>query len=116
RVGRGHDDPVDRAQHGCGDGAGRPGDGAERRGDAVRGHSGRGARRCPRAGGLSGGAVTLTVEGIDAGYGAAQVLRDLSLAVEAGEILCLMGRNGAGKTTLMRAIMGLIPLMAGRVL
>jgi ABC-type branched-subunit amino acid transport system ATPase component len=38
-------------------------------------------------------------EGINAGYGAAQVLRDLSLSVAAGEILCLLGRNGAGKTT-----------------
>ncbi|MFX0545302.1 ABC transporter ATP-binding protein [Roseovarius sp. S1116L3] len=58
----------------------------------------------------------LGVERISAGYGAAQVLRELSLAVAAGEILCLMGRNGAGKTTAMRAIMGLIPLMGGRVM
>ncbi|MCQ0091046.1 ABC transporter ATP-binding protein [Roseovarius sp. M141] len=58
----------------------------------------------------------LKLDRISAGYGAAQVLREVSLHVGAGEILCLMGRNGAGKTTLMRAIMGLLPLMGGRVM
>ncbi|MDR9393848.1 MAG: ABC transporter ATP-binding protein [Roseovarius sp.] len=58
----------------------------------------------------------LRLEAISAGYGRAQVLRDLSLDVGAGEILCLLGRNGAGKTTTMKAIMGLLPLMSGRVL
>ena len=57
----------------------------------------------------------LELHGIGAGYGRAQVLRDFSLRVEAGEILCLLGRNGAGKTTTMQAIMGLLPLMAGRI-
>ena len=58
----------------------------------------------------------LTLDAISAGYGQAQVLRDLSLSVEPGEITCLLGRNGAGKTTTMKAIMGLLPLMSGRVL
>jgi branched-chain amino acid transport system ATP-binding protein len=58
----------------------------------------------------------LELDRISAGYGAAQVLREVSLHIAAGEILCLMGRNGAGKTTCMRAIMGLLPLMGGRVL
>lgn len=57
----------------------------------------------------------LELRGIDAGYGKAQVLREFSLSVETGEILCLFGRNGAGKTTTMQAIMGLLPLMAGSV-
>ncbi|MFD0859344.1 ABC transporter ATP-binding protein [Roseovarius aquimarinus] len=57
----------------------------------------------------------LALERISAGYGGGRVLQDLSLEVAPGEILCLMGRNGAGKTTAMRAIMGLIPLMGGRV-
>ena len=48
----------------------------------------------------------LRLEGIEAGYGAVQVLRGLSFAVEPGEVLCLMGRNGVGKTTALRAIMG----------
>ena len=60
--------------------------------------------------------MMLEVRDINAGYGRAQVLRDLSLDVAAGEILCLLGRNGAGKTTTMKAIMGLLPLMSGRVL
>ncbi len=58
----------------------------------------------------------LRLEGLNAGYGRAQVLRDLSLEVAAGEILCLLGRNGAGKTTTMQAIMGLVPLMSGKVM
>lgn len=57
----------------------------------------------------------LQLDAINAGYGRAQVLRDLSLTVQSGEILCLLGRNGAGKTTTMQAIMGLLPLMSGRV-
>ena len=57
----------------------------------------------------------LRLEGIGAGYGAAQVLRDLTLKVRPGEILCLAGRNGAGKTTTVKAIMGLVPLSAGRI-
>ncbi len=58
----------------------------------------------------------LELKAINAGYGRAQVLRDLSLRVESGEILCLLGRNGAGKTTTMQAIMGLLPLMSGAVM
>jgi branched-chain amino acid transport system ATP-binding protein len=57
----------------------------------------------------------LAVEAINAGYGKAQILRDLSLNVNRGEIVCLLGRNGAGKTTAMKAIMGLLPLISGRV-
>ena len=58
----------------------------------------------------------LELDAINAGSGRAQVLRDLSLKVESGEILCLLGRNGAGKTTTMQAIMGLLPLLSGRVI
>ena len=50
----------------------------------------------------------LDVQGIDSGYGNVQVLKDLSLRVQAGEILCLLGRNGAGKTTILKTIMGLV--------
>ncbi len=57
----------------------------------------------------------LRVEGIDAGYGRAQILRGVSLEAPAGRITCLMGRNGAGKTTTMKAIMGFLPLRAGRI-
>jgi len=57
----------------------------------------------------------LELQSLNVGYGKAQVLRDLSLQVQGGEILCLLGRNGAGKTTTMKAIMGLLPLMSGAV-
>ncbi len=57
----------------------------------------------------------LRLDGVETGYGAAKVLRGLSLTVESGEIHCLLGRNGAGKTTTMKAITGLLPLWAGRI-
>lgn len=57
----------------------------------------------------------LELREISAGYGPVQVLRDLSLTVAPGEILCLLGRNGAGKTTTMKAAMGLLPLISGSV-
>lgn len=59
--------------------------------------------------------MMLELDGVNVAYGKAQVLRDVSLSVAPGEILCLLGRNGAGKTTTMKAIMGLLPLMSGRV-
>ncbi len=59
--------------------------------------------------------MMLTAEGISTGYGAVPVLHGLDLNVAAGEILCLVGRNGAGKTTTLKAIMGLLPLSAGRI-
>ena len=57
----------------------------------------------------------LDVQSIDCFYGAAQVLRSLSLRLEAGEILCLLGRNGAGKTTALKAIMGLVRVRSGHI-
>lgn len=57
----------------------------------------------------------LRLDGVSAGYGRAQVLREVSFEAKAGEILCLVGRNGAGKTTTVKAVMGLLPLMAGTV-
>lgn len=57
----------------------------------------------------------LEVQGIDASYGNVQVLKDLSLSVQAGEILCLLGRNGAGKTTILKSIMGLVRPQTGQI-
>ena len=57
----------------------------------------------------------LHVEGLNAGYGAVQVLWDIGFQAEDGEILAILGSNGAGKTTLVRAITGLIRPMSGSV-
>ncbi len=58
----------------------------------------------------------LVLEGLAAGYGGSQVLAGISLSVAAGEVVTLLGRNGMGKTTTIRAIMGLLPGLGGRVL
>ncbi|MGH7392205.1 MAG: ABC transporter ATP-binding protein, partial [Candidatus Rokuibacteriota bacterium] len=60
--------------------------------------------------------MILDVRRVDAYYGLAHVLHGLSLHVEEGEVVALLGRNGAGKTTTMRAITGLTPPRAGDVL
>ena len=57
----------------------------------------------------------LTIEGLSAGYGDVRVLWDISLAVQAGEITCIVGSNGAGKTTLLRTISGLVKADAGHI-
>ena len=57
----------------------------------------------------------LELRNIDVAYGRAQILRNLSFAVNPGEIVCLLGRNGAGKTTTMKAIMGQLPLLDGQI-
>ena len=57
----------------------------------------------------------LRIEGLSAGYGEVRVLWGLDLAVEAGEIACIVGPNGAGKTTLLRSISGLVAPTAGHI-
>ncbi len=57
----------------------------------------------------------LQVENIITYYGPSMVLQGLSLEVEAGEVVALLGRNGAGKTTTLRSIMGLTPPRAGHI-
>jgi branched-chain amino acid transport system ATP-binding protein len=59
--------------------------------------------------------TVLEVEGLKAGYGPAEVLFGVSLALRPGEVAALMGRNGAGKSTTLKAIMGLLPPRAGRI-
>jgi urea transport system ATP-binding protein len=57
----------------------------------------------------------LSVVGLDVAYGRAQVLFGVSLDAPAGALVCVMGRNGVGKTTLLKAVMGVLPVRAGRV-
>lgn len=59
--------------------------------------------------------MSFALENLAAGYGRAQILHDVSLDVEPGEIVALIGPNGAGKSTLLRAATGMIPVRAGRV-
>ena len=60
--------------------------------------------------------AVLSVRGLDAGYGAIEVLRGVDLDLRAGEVHCLVGRNGAGKTTLLKAIVGLVRARHGAIL
>ena len=55
----------------------------------------------------------LQVDALDAWYDRSHIVQGLSLRVEAGEIVTLMGRNGAGKTTTLRALMGLVARRGG---
>ncbi len=57
----------------------------------------------------------LAVERIETYYGASQALFGVSLEVQEGEVVTLLGRNGMGKSTTVRSIMGLTPVRAGRI-
>ncbi len=59
--------------------------------------------------------MTLAVRNVTAGYGDITVLRDVSMTVEQGRTLGVLGRNGMGKTTLIRCLAGLIPATAGSI-
>ncbi len=57
----------------------------------------------------------LSAQGLEVFYDTSQVLFGMSLSINQGETLALLGRNGAGKSTTMKAIAGLLPLRAGRI-
>ena len=57
----------------------------------------------------------LQVRELHSGYGPLTVLRDVSISVEVGQIVALIGANGAGKTTLLRTISGVIPASSGAI-
>jgi branched-chain amino acid transport system ATP-binding protein len=58
----------------------------------------------------------LELAGVHAAYGASRVLHGMSLRVDAGEVVSLLGRNGAGKSTTLKAIVGLVRVDRGRIL
>ena len=64
---------------------------------------------------MSAATPMLEVEAVDAGYGALQVLRGVSLRIVEGEVVSLVGANGAGKTTTIKTIVGLLRPRRGRV-
>ncbi|HEY5301629.1 MAG TPA: ABC transporter ATP-binding protein [Acetobacteraceae bacterium] len=58
---------------------------------------------------------SLCIENVSAGYGAVRVLNDVSITVEGGETVALLGTNGNGKSTLMKCVMGMVRPSTGRV-
>src|ERR1700741_2779865 len=60
-------------------------------------------------------ALSLCIKNLDAGYGAVKALRGVSIDVEAGETVALLGTNGNGKSTLMKCVMGLVRPERGSV-
>ena len=60
-------------------------------------------------------AALLHLGGVESSYGASQVLYGMSLEIQEGEMITLLGRNGMGKTTTVRTIMGLLPAHAGAI-
>jgi branched-chain amino acid transport system ATP-binding protein len=59
--------------------------------------------------------AVVTCRGLDAGYGALRVVRDLDVGIDAGTMTCLIGPNGAGKTTLLHTLAGFLPPLGGEI-
>jgi len=59
--------------------------------------------------------MLLELAGLEVAYGGIKAVKGIDLAVNEGELVCLIGANGAGKTTTLKAICGLVPPRAGRV-
>lgn len=60
-------------------------------------------------------AALLSLNNVNAWYGAAHILHNIDLQVGRGEVVALMGRNGAGKSTTLKAIMGMVPKRSGQI-
>jgi branched-chain amino acid transport system ATP-binding protein len=57
----------------------------------------------------------LSMQGVESGYGASQVLFGVDLEIQAGQVVTLLGRNGMGKSTLLKTMFGQLPLRAGQI-
>ena len=60
--------------------------------------------------------MLLETQAVDVAYGESLVCEGVGIAVDPGEVVCLLGRNGVGKTTLLRALVGVLPNRRGRIL
>ncbi len=60
--------------------------------------------------------MLLSASDLRSGYGTSDVLQDVDITVEHGEVVGVLGRNGVGKTTLMKTLIGLLPARAGQIL
>lgn len=60
-------------------------------------------------------ASSITIENVHAAYGAVRVIEDVSITVNAGQTVALLGTNGNGKSTLMKCVMGIVRPVAGRI-
>jgi branched-chain amino acid transport system ATP-binding protein len=58
----------------------------------------------------------LEIEGVESGYGKLKILRGITMSVPNGSMVALLGGNGTGKSTLLKAISGIIPVWAGKIL
>ncbi len=58
--------------------------------------------------------LIFSADHVSVSYGRSVALRDVSIAAEQGDVVCVMGRNGAGKTTFLKAVMGILPITSGR--
>ena len=74
--------------------------------ESARGAVGTGAANAPSL---------LALDAVDAYYDRSHVLQSLSMAVEVGAVVALLGRNGAGKSTTLKTIMGIVPVRGGRM-
>ena len=74
-----------------------------------------GGERDPYPSGSLAGAAMLAIEQLTVDIQMSRILREVSLRVAAGELICLVGRNGAGKTTTLRTIMGFIKPVSGTI-
>ncbi len=59
--------------------------------------------------------MKLVLNNIDCGYNGSPIIKGISMTIEPGEVLCLLGPNGSGKTTLFKGILGLLPLESGMI-
>ncbi len=59
--------------------------------------------------------MLLKVENLDVFIGATQILRNVSIGINEGEVICLLGRNGAGKSSIIKTVIGLYPSRSGKI-